>query len=515
MDRSAIEQLTANRPELNRKLYCRGFLLTDDSGCETLEPVLKSWRLTRTHHAYLYVHPDLPFYSYGDLVLIGHTYDPIAMNSSESVILRELHECGDFLTKLNQLTGLYTLLRFTEQGVCIYGDPTGMQTVFYTVHSGHYYASSHTMMLGTLLSLTPDPYVVRLASYRFFPLLGNSLPGNLSQFAEVKRLVPNHCVTLSSTGIRVSRFYTPHKLKISHEEIVRQASKLLHANLALIAEKWSKPAISITGGCDSKTTLACANGLYDRFTYFSYSSSVSEKVDAEAAASICTALGLSHTIYWIPDEDELVPGAAETAKILRWNTGDLCNSNPNDVRKRVVLSDPSEFDVEVKSWASEVGRAYYSKRFNGKTDFGPKPTPRACTALYKFFLHNRSLVRETDRVFELYLKSYFRQDPENPIPWQEQFFWEFRMPSWNGLVITGEHRYSFDITIPYNNRLLLELLLSAPLEVCLHDEIHAEIRAKMNPQIDRTGIAVQNVKHTSNRAKLEKLYYTAMVRIPF
>ena len=38
-----------------------------------------------------------------------------------------------------------------------------------------------------------------------------------------------------------------------------------------------KVSISITGGRDSTTTLACANGLYDRFHYFSYISNEAER----------------------------------------------------------------------------------------------------------------------------------------------------------------------------------------------------------------------------------------------
>ena len=92
-------------------------------------------------------------------------------------------------------------------------------------------------------------------------------------------------------------------------------------------------------------------------------------------------------------------------------------------------------------------------------------------------------------------------------------FWEFRIPSWNGLVITGEHRYSFDITIPYNNRKLLELLVSASIEDRINDTVYKMIRAKMNPEIDKTGRAVTNLKHTEKRAKLENLYYWIMTHI--
>ena len=50
--------------------------------------------------------------------------------------------------------------------------------------------------------------------------------------------------------------------------------------MALIPKKWERPAISLTGGCDSKTTLACARGNYEKYTYFSYDSQKNELPDA-------------------------------------------------------------------------------------------------------------------------------------------------------------------------------------------------------------------------------------------
>lgn len=93
------------------------------------------------------------------------------------------------------------------------------------------------------------------------------------------------------------------------------------------------------------------------------------------------------------------------------------------------------------------------------------------------------------------------------IDWQGLFFWEFRMSSWNGNMITGEHRYSFDITIPYDNKCLLELLLNASLEERENDIVYKKVRNKMDKTIDENRISVTNVKHTKNRALLEDIYY--------
>lgn len=89
------------------------------------------------------------------------------------------------------------------------------------------------------------------------------------------------------------------------------------------------------------------------------------------------------------------------------------------------------------------------------------------------------------------------------------------MSSWNGLVITGEHKYSFDITIPYNNRTIIDMLLRMPLDYRINDIAYKDVRTLMNPQIDETGIAVTNLKHTQNRARFERLYLETTTRLPF
>ncbi len=520
-----MKELLNSYPQLREKLYIRGFLLS--SGKEDIEdyPFYGTWNALPFGPMRLLVHPlQHAVTEEGDncrMAIVGHAMNPFTMESDERRILKsclnalnESEQC--FWDCFNQLTGIFTFFVMHHGQFWIMDDASGMQTTFFTVQDGRLYVSSHTMLLGELLGLKKDSYAEQLSSYRFFPLLGNSLPGDRTPFLGLRRITPNTCFIYENGAVKHHRFFEPHILTgKSMEELARQAGDILHSTLALIAEKWERPAISLTGGCDSKTTLACANGLHDRFRYYSYSSSQSEQVDCDAAGEICRALGLQHTIYQIPSSLPESEPVDPIARILRWNSGNILDCNPNDVRKRIVLDRVDDFDVEVKSWASEIGRAYFSKRFHGRTEFLPHPTGRACTTLYKFFLHNRRLVRETDQVFEQFLRDYYQAAKENPIPWFEQFFWEFRVPAWNGLVITGEHRYSSDITIPYNNRLLLTILLSAPIEDRIHDTLYVEIRRQFDPRIDATGVAVTNLLHTEKREKLENLYWVLHAKCPF
>lgn len=524
MTKIDIQQMLDTRPEYRYKLYERGFLVTDQKINDQVYPFYGLWNHVDLFGYCVLVSPEQTAFfskeSDGAFVLIGHAYDPVRMMKNEEDILSQLcslwHEdqCS-FWNRLCDLSGNYTLLRISSDELIVVGDATGMQTTFYCRVNDGTYISSHTNCIGDLLNLPWDSYVERLAGYRFFHLFGNSLPGDLTQYSQVKRLVPNHYICLDNGNFASHRFYWPCRKQVSSNDIVNQTAALLQNSLELIAQKWDRPAISTTGGCDSKTTLACASKHFEKFRYYSYISSDSEKVDAEAAHKICDNLGLKHDIHIISDRDSDYPDVEIVRALLFWNSGGILMPNKNDVRKRCYFMQCNDFDVEVKSWASEIGRAYYSKRFAGRTDFGSTPTPRKCTTLYKVFFHNRQLVRETDRVFEEYLNSYFDQDKVSPIEWQEQFFWEFRVASWNGLVITGEHSFTDTIVIPYNNRRILELLLSMPLEGRLRDTAYSSIREKMDSRIDETGIAIQNLKHTKIREKVENIYYSIHSLLPF
>ena len=523
MNLNDIKEILNRTPELKTKIFARGFLLTDADIDENSYPFYGLWNNNPVQDFTLMVSPEQTCYvemlDGETLAMVGHAYNPYTMESDEKSILKNLlrkQNEKEFFEYFNELTGIFTCFVFKRDGgLEILGDPTCMQTTFYCRHNGHIYVSSHTNMLGALLNLEWDPYIKKLTQYKLFKLFGKTLPGDLTQFSEVKRLVPNYVYEMSEEGCKTRRFYWPHTVTLTCSEIEQQVAQVLSNNMKLIVKKWDKPSISLTGGCDSKTTLACAKDCYNQFSYFSYISSEAESVDADAAHSICDALGLQHEIHHISDTDGDYSHIEEIRAILYWNAGSLLPINKNDVRKRAFYYETNKVSVEIKSWVSEIGRAYYSKRFNGRTNFGETPTPRKCTTLYKVFLNDRKLVKDTDRVFADYLSNYFERASQNPVPWQEQFFWEFRVSSWNSLIITGEHKFSFDIVVPYNNRKLLELLLSAPMEARINDSIYTSVRKRMNPSIDNTGIAVTNLKHTKNREKMENIYYMLHTHVPF
>lgn len=107
--------------------------------------------------------------------------------------------------------------------------------------------------------------------------------------------------------------------KIEFEKEVDSLLKILRNSMELITLKWKDPAISLTGGTDSKTTLATANGMYDKFKYYSFYSKPAELNDAKAAREICKELNISHNIYQIPVENEKIKDFDIIKKIINHN----------------------------------------------------------------------------------------------------------------------------------------------------------------------------------------------------
>lgn len=525
---NGIKEVLDEQEQYRQYLFTKGYLITENAAIDMAAyPFYSLWNLTVIENYMFYIHPRQKLYLTKSkdktYFLIGHAYNPITMQIREEDIVADVNlmeESSGYFAKINELTGVFITGFIEGEKICFVGDASCMQTAFYGIINGKLYVSSHTQLLGDICKLKIDTYIEKLINYRYYHLFGIMLPGDLSPYKEIKQLMPNHQVCYEKGEIFHQRFWPLEKLPecVNDREyrlLIHEAAQLLHNNIKLIADKWpGNTAISMTGGCDSKTTLSCANGFYNKFSYFSYVSSKAEQADAEAAKEICKKLGVDHKNYYIPDDDSTYPDIEIWRQILRHNTGNIGSQNKNDVRKRIYFVRNHDFEVEVKSWVSEIVRAYYNKRFI-KATFPKKITPRYLTAMYKVFGMERKLVAETDRIFAEYLNDYFTEKVFNQICWTDLLFWEFRVSSWNGLIISNEHQLSYDITIPYNNRILLQKMLAMPQDKRIADICHKDIQRVMNPQIADMSIAVTNLNHTTRRAKLERIYYEIQTRLPF
>lgn len=523
------------KAEYRDRLYCRGFLITDQKQKALSEyPFYGNWNemsyISNGKTYYFYTHKYVELFTYEEngvlFFLIGHAYNPYTMKYLESEILKDLSAAyrkseETFWESESELTGVFCL-GFLENGkVTITTDCAGMQLIYHGVIHQHVYFTSHSKLVADFCGLEQTDYIKRLVSNRFWHYWGMWLPGDLSPYAELSRLQPNCKVVYDGNNVTVTRYYPTRKIEETtteeeYQKTIEELGRIMSNNMTLIAKKWpdKKVSISVTGGRDSMTTLACTNGNYDKYSYFSYISNDEESVDAYAARDILGALGLKHELYKIPDEWEGYQDIDIFEKIMECNAGCIGKNNRNDLKKRLYFCSKPPCDVEVKSWVNEIGRGRCYERFNKKS-FPKKTTPSYWRTLHKVYFHQIKLMKDTDKVFKEYFDKYYSNGEFEKIFWLIYYYWEFSWGGGEGIFLTAEHRVSYEITIPFNNRKYVELMLTVPESKRITDEIPKDLIAHMNRQITDTQITVKDVAHTDKRALMERIHLEIFSRLRF
>lgn len=505
---------------LSKYLFIRSYIISDENfGDISAFPFYGMYMEERIGNYVFRVHKEQHLYTYnkGDatLFLIGNCVNPFDHISDEYELLHQLSKLypsqSIMLDYANRFTGIFLLGVIRGCKLYVITDPTGMLFGCYGKVAGHLYISSHPQLLEDICGLKKSDYFQRLEKYRFFYKYGVFFPGDMTQYEGINRLLQNHITKYDGEKFSTERFYPTHDIyEVRNEEeyknLIKRCTTILHDTMECVAKKYKKPAISLTGGMDSKTTLACTNGLYDRFSYYSYNSMDGDKPDVEAAHAISEYIGIKHKVYDIPDQESQNIRFLELKRVLIHNKGEY-RINENDIRKRIYFSDTEDFDVEVKSWVSEIARANYYKKFLTK-HMPLRLTPRNMTAMYKIFLTERRLAKETDAVFKEFIaKTGFDFLPKG-YDASDMYLWEFRYSAWGGMVITHEHSFSYELFIPYNNRILLDLMLQAPKKKRITDEFHYDLINASNSKVNELGINVTNWNETRKRAIAEKAYFS-------
>ena len=119
------------------------------------------------------------------------------------------------------------------------------------------------------------------------------------------------------------------------------------------------------------------------------------------------------------------------------------------------------------------------------------------------------------QIFREYLARYYSGCVFDLIPWPDLLYWEFIWGGGEGLFLTAEHRVSYEITIPFNNRRYLETMLRAPLRKRIDDDVPKDIIAYRNTKIAQCGISIKDVGYTDFRTVLERGYLEIFSKLGF
>ena len=498
-------------------LFRRGYLLTDGSFDLDRYPFYGLWTRASFGRYSLLVQQKQTFYIQGSdgvsAAIIGHAYNPFDKTCDENKLCLDLiaaYQNGipAFFDKVSEFTGLHVILLTDGEKLIACQDACGLTGCFFGKIKGVTCIAEHVQLIADLFSLSIDPYVEALLQSKCYNIGNRHLPGNKTSYAEIKRLGPNTYLRYDG-AFSIRRFYpvAAHPEFQTEEEkaaMVERIGTLIHNGIECCSKKWDRCAISLSGGTDSKTTLSCANGLYDRFSYFSFHSKPQELVDAEGAQKICAKLGLTHTLYHIPEENDAFEDFALVKMILQHNTAYIKNLADNEVRKYIYLHDLNAYDIELKSESSEVARVFFERKYEIAM---PKTlNERMCSIFQTRFWGHPRLLRWCDMEYYRFLREISLEKALFNFEHTDLIYWEIRMGCWGVSVISSQQLYH-RVSIPMNNRKILELFLCFPHEERKSDSVHKRIMAFMNQNVLDAAVEIRNLYFHGYRIFLEKTFF--------
>ncbi|MCI8483238.1 MAG: glycosyltransferase [Lachnospiraceae bacterium] len=524
----SLKNMLDVRLDLRDYLFRRGFLLTNrDNILENEFPFYGNWKKTKLGSMYAYTHPktNLSYYEKKDKIyfLFGHAYNPFTMESNETKELEYIgqkEEQGCMQDAIDELTGVFVFGCIFKDRVRFQVDPSGMQSAYYGAFNGQLYLTSHPQIVGDICGLEMTEIARELIHYKWYGrVMGCYLPADLSVFDEIKRIVPNIEYKFKDNQVRHRRFYPLKEIQVcrtkaEYEEVVEQAADILKSNMILATEKWNNPYLSLSGGIDSNTTFAAANGVYDKLKVFTYISAEKETVDAKAAVKIADRFGVEKEVFEIPETSDNLKDYKEIVSIIEHNNSYAIQRKDNEYRKRVFLIHKLEelgCDAEIKSWTSETIRAYWYKHYGRKTM--PKLSAKLYRNLYKIFLQNRRLAHKVDKLFAKYIKEFEYEKVPAQYPPADLHYNEVTWGAWGGPNISEMKMYADEVII-YNNRKFLDLLFQVPLDHRRSDQHHLDMKRYLNQELYDMNIRVVNMEETWKRAFLLNCIFTANMMLP-
>ena len=519
-----IKKLMDENSAFRRYSFYKGFLITDaELNAIGDYPFYDNYWTDYKLGAYtLRVHNEIKLTTFdgksGQWFIIGHAYNPFTMEYEELDLLKSIDSASDKLDVLNSFTGVFVIGCINGNDIKFSLDASGMLWTCHALIDNKLYISSHVRMLGDLFNLSEDKYAKRLISYKYYNyMLGNYLPGDITILEGVKHLAPNLLLNYVDSNLSVTRFYPCRALDMAnsddeYNQVIDDAAKIFSNTLKLISLKFKEPYISLTGGRDSNVTFAAANGVYDKFKAFNYVSMEREKADMEAAVKIASNFNVPISVFDVPDTNDKVENFDEFKAIIEHLDGEIGTFKDSDIRKKITMKN-SNVNLEVKSWIGETVRAYGYKYF-GLKKMPKKLKPRHWSCMFKIFLGKRKLLHDTDKHFADYIKKTELKEKLFNYDESDFFVWEMMHGYKCGLNI-GEMKLCFDITIPYNNRKLIDLLLRVPLNDRINDRLMIDLVRKLNPDLSALNIYVKNLNETDRRARMLKRYFKINSHLPY
>lgn len=363
------------------------------------------------------------------------------------------HGLDQFLDALDFLGGRHVILLGDSQGFRVFNDATGMRSVYVSPESS--LLASHVNLIQQI-----SPHEARNEAQG---LRGAIAGWDRTPYLGISPLLPNHYLSVPDWSTK--RYYPrrPNQyLETPLEEKIALVRRMWNREMANLVATGAQLVMSITGGADSRTSLALSMEHIDDIDMFTYTvpSSGSSKwaqsmsLDNRLVEEIKTLVPFKHQYFNFKKEKNSF--SDNINKLLEINS---IQNHGRALVPHYAKAFPADNVVHLRGNAYEIGRAYW-----GTTDKNDSLSHLRLMYLYKTRAdaeYEDSAQRTAD--FHRGVQTWEYDTDLHGFHMRDLFYWENRSGRWLAEIL-NETDIAFQTCVPLNVRSLIEITLSFPVK---------------------------------------------------
>lgn len=372
-----------------------------------------------------------------------------------------------FLNLLDFIAGRYVIIIGNKDKVRAYPDASNTRSNYYSLKQN--IISSHVFLINAQCNHE------RFQFSRELPEMKNGLLE--TPFNDIKSLLPNFFFDYNSK--KQVRFFPRENNKytdMDEKEKFELIERFWKEQLRYFVSKYDNLIFSLTGGGDSRFSLALSKEYLDKIQFFTYATTKKEDSSSKSAAGlsmdykivnqILDVVRLNHKyIYFVDDKIEL--SEHENFLISRNTIGRHSSFLIPQIKKHYPLSNL----MHIRGNLLEIGKTRYYSNIYKESNI---------EEVKKVFLNRYSKSQEES--MQKYVVNKFEEFVEN-LNYDSNIFnyhlldlyhWEVRMGRWHSEIL-NTHDIIFGTISPFNHRALIDLTLSFPYEKRRDEYVFKEI----------------------------------------
>ncbi|WP_416729813.1 hypothetical protein [Fictibacillus sp. JL2B1089] len=442
------------------------------------------------------------------LVIIGYFFDVRNGQLAEAKIIHNLIKAADrsydyFLEELSYLSGRYLLILSRNDELKLFHDVSGLRAVCY--HTELDIIASHD----SLVKEVANHYK---CSQIYFKPSEISFSYN-TRYANILKLIPNMSYEVNAR--RLERYYPTklytQKTKFEIKEILK---KYLYETVKWLQSSKYQPILSLTGGGDSRTSLAILKPIIhniEMFTYMKDTSDSSEYAkktfdkDKKIVSSLVENLNLNHRFFEISKDEEI---NVQILKTIKHNV--MSNHGLNLANDYYYLFGHKNY-MHIRSTALfNVGKYIFPNNTLKIKEWDLQSISKNVQKWTNIADNQKNMDHLEHLLKHAQLENWYNYNP------LELLFVSYRLIQWHSGVV-GESDIAFNTMLLLNSRSILDLLLAYPIEDRSKNKLFTELIDELWPVLNYWEInSLETLKSNMIQAnnKIEQLERVNRVLFP-